>query len=92
MWSTEVDKYKHTCLIIEIAELMLWKKGFFIIISHLGETVWDRLVRMFTVLIDRTLLSCQRVSECSIFRHIFWKKIVNKHWFEIVSGNTKSGI
>jgi hypothetical protein len=40
------------------------EKGFFIIIGHLGETMWDCLVGMFTVLIDKTLLSCQRVEEC----------------------------
>jgi hypothetical protein len=72
-WSTEVD-IRHTgaqgrvrtCL---ISKLKLWsrrseEKGFFVIIGRSGETVWDRLAGMFTVLIDKTLLSCQRVGEC----------------------------
>ena len=42
-------------------ESELQKKGVFVIIGRSGETVWDRLAGMFTVLIDRTLLSCQRV-------------------------------
>ena len=39
------------------------EKGGFVIIGRSGETMWDRLAGMFNDLIDRTLLSCQRVGD-----------------------------